>query len=144
MNNDDTVKLLRECDSGVKMGISAIDEVFNSVSDRELCDILMDSKKDHESLDGDIAKLLDEYDADSKEPNIMAQTMSWMKTNVKLAVNESDRTVANLMTEGCDMGIRSLYRYLNEYTTAEKRVRDIALKLISVEEHMRVRMRKYL
>jgi hypothetical protein len=144
MNNDDTVKLLRECDSGVKMGISAIDEVFNSVSDRELCDILMDSKKDHESLDGDIAKLLDEYDADSKEPNIMAQTMSWMKTNVKLAVNESDRTVANLMTEGCDMGIRSLYRYLNQYTTAEKRVRDIALKLISVEEHMRVRMRKYL
>lgn len=144
MDNDDTIKLLRECDSGVKMGINAIDEVFNSVSDKELSGVLMDSKRDHEALDQDIAKLLVEYDADQKEPNVMAQTMSWMKTNVKLAVNESDKTVANLMTDGCNMGIKSIYKYLNQYAKAEKRVRDIAIKLISVEEHMRVSMRKYL
>ena len=29
MVNEDTIKLLRECDAGIKMGVSAIDEVID-------------------------------------------------------------------------------------------------------------------
>lgn len=144
MYNDDSVKLLRECDSGIKMGISAIDDVFNSVSDHELSDILIEAKKDHEELESDLSKLLIEYDAAEKEPGVMAKTMSWVKTNVKLATNESDKTVADLITDGCNMGIKSLHRYLNQYAAAENKVKDLVRKTINVEEHMLTKMRKFL
>lgn len=144
MNSDDTVKLLRECNSGIKMGISAIDDVFNSVSDHELSDILIDAKKEHEELESDLSKLMLEYDAEEKEPGVMAKTMSWIKTNVKLAKNESDKTVASLITDGCNMGIKSLHRYLNQYEQAENKVKDLVRKTINVEEHMVTKMRKYL
>ena len=36
----DTVKLLRECDSGIKMGVEAIDEVLSKVSDSNLGEML--------------------------------------------------------------------------------------------------------
>lgn len=144
MYNDDTVKLLRECDAGIKMGISSIDDVLDSVADVELNKILIEAKKDHQELESDIDKLLSEYAAEEKEPGVMAKTMSWLKTNVKLVKNESDETIADLITDGCNMGIKSLHRYLNQYSAAEKKVKDIVLKTINVEEHMLTKMRKFL
>lgn len=144
MENEDTIKLLRECDSGIKMGISAIDDVFNSVTDHELSDILICAKKEHEELEDDLSKLMLEYDVKEKEPGVVAKTMSWVKTNVKLAKNESDKTVASLITDGCNMGIKSLHRYLNQYENAEKKVKDLVRKTINVEEHMLGKMMKFL
>ena len=36
MIEQDTIKLLRECDAGIKMGISAIDDVLEYVKSEEL------------------------------------------------------------------------------------------------------------
>ena len=34
--NDDSIKLLRECEAGIKMGISAIDDVIDDAQDKKL------------------------------------------------------------------------------------------------------------
>ena len=63
--------------------------------------------------------------ADIKEPSVMAKGMSWIKTNMQMAMNESDKTIANIMTDGCNMGIKNLNKYLNEYGDAgQRRARD--------------------
>ena len=67
----------------------------------------------------------------TKEPNVMAQGMSWIKTNMKLAMNTSDETLAELMTDGCNMGVKSLSRYLNQYKAADDRAKAITKKLIN-------------
>ena len=36
--------------------------------------------------------------------------MSWMKTNMKLAMDTSDAAIADLMTDGCNMGVKSLHK----------------------------------
>ncbi len=36
MSEQDTVRLLRECDAGVKMGISSIDDILDYVRDNRL------------------------------------------------------------------------------------------------------------
>lgn len=38
--NDDTIKLLRECDAGVEMGIKTLDNVIDDVESDELRKIL--------------------------------------------------------------------------------------------------------
>ena len=80
----------------------------------------------------------------TKEPNVMAQGMSWIKTNIKLAMNTSDETLAELMTDGCNMGVKSLSRYLNQYKAADDRAKAITKKLISLETDLCSDLRVYL
>ena len=80
----------------------------------------------------------------TKEPNPIAKGMSWMNTNVQLAINDSDKTIADLITDGCNMGVKSLSRYLNQYKAASEKAKDIAKKLISLEERLVVDLRAYL
>lgn len=144
MIEQDTIKLLRECDAGVKMGINSIDDVLPSVSDEKLKEALSDSKKEHSELDREIHELLNKYRDDGKEPGAIASGMSWIKTNVMLAVNESDSTVSDLITDGCNMGVKSLNRYLNEYAAADEVSKDITKRLIKIEEKLADQIRKFL
>ncbi len=144
MIEPDTIKLLRECDAGIKMGVASIDDVLDYVHDSELRKSLTDCKNEHEKLKTELQQLLDNYGDDGKEPNPMAKSMSWMKTNVKLVMNESDKTIADLITDGCDMGVKSLTKYLNQYKAADETSKDIAKRLIASEEQLTADMRQFL
>ena len=144
MVEQDTIKLLRECDAGVKMGIDSIEDVKDNVEDSELEKLLLDCKDEHTKLHDEINSLLDKYNDDGKEPAAMAKGMSWIKTNMKLAMDESDNTVADLITDGCNMGVKSLNRYLNQYTAADEVSKDVTKRLINLEEKLAVDIRKFL
>ena len=144
MIEQDTIKLLRECDAGVKMGVSSIDEVLPYVRSKELKQCLEACKREHEELKEKIEKQLDRFGDEGKNPNPIAKSMSWMKTSVKLAMHESDHTIADLMTDGCNMGVKSLNRYLNQYKAAEEYSKDMTKRLIQLEEKLTVDMREFL
>jgi len=144
MIEQDTVKLLRECDSGVKMGVSSIGDVIDYVHSDSLRHCLSNCKSEHEKLGHEIKELLDRYHDDGKEPNPMAKGMSWVKTNVMLAMNESDSVIAGLMTDGCNMGVKSLHKYLNQYKAADEPSKDIAKRLIKQEEKLTADIRSFL
>ena len=144
MIEQDTIKLLRETDAGIKMGIASIDDVLDNVSNENFQHLLTKCKADHEVLQTDIQVLLDKYHDDGKNPNPIAKGMSWMKTNMKLGMDGSDATVAELMTDGCNMGVKSLHRYLNQYKAADETSKDIAKRLINLEEKLAVDIRCYL
>ena len=144
MIEQDTIRLLRECDAGVKMGVSSIDEVLPFVKSEKLEKLLTDCKKEHEKLDKELQGLLDKYKDEGKQPNVMAKSMSWMKTNMKLMMKESDATIADLMTDGCNMGVKSLNMYLNQYKAADEVSKDITKRLINLEEKLVVDIRDFL
>ena len=144
MVEQDTIKLLRECDAGVKMGISSIEDVLDNVKNEKFEKLLTSCKNEHVKLGEEIENLLDKYNDDGKEPAAMAKGMSWIKTNVMLAMNESDETVADLMTDGCNMGVKSLNKYLNKYEAADEVSKDITKRLINLEEELAVDIRSYL
>ena len=134
MIEQDTIKLLRECDAGVKMGIASIDDVLDYVKSQKLKDFLIDCKNEHVTLDREIGEELNRFHDDGKDPNPMAKGMSWMKTNVKLVINESDHTIADLITDGCNMGVKSLNMYLNQYAAADEKSKDICKRLINLDK----------
>jgi hypothetical protein len=105
---------------------------------------LLDCKDEHEQLNTEIQELLNKYKDEGKDPNPIAKGMSWVKTNVKLAMHESDHTIADLMTDGCNMGVKTLNRYLNEYKAADEVSKDIAKRLINLEEQLAIDIRSYL
>ena len=144
MVEQDTIKLLRECDAGVKMGVASIEDVLDNVENEELEKMLTKCKEEHENLEAEIDALLQKYNDDGKEPAAVAKGMSWLKTNMKLAMNDSDYTVADLMTDGCNMGVKALNKYLNQYSAADEVSKDITKRLINIEEKLAVDIREYL
>ncbi len=144
MIEQDTIKLLRECDAGVKMGVASINDVLEYVHNDTLKQILSQCRREHEILSGELETLLAKYHDEGKDPNPMAKGMSWMKTNVKLAMKESDKTIADLMTDGCNMGVKSLNKYLHQYKAADEVSKDIAKRLIHLEEQLAIDIREYL
>ncbi len=136
MNGTDTVKLLKESDAGVKMGVSAIDDVLDKVSSDKLLNILNESKEKHQQLGSKIHEMLNKEHDETKEPNPIAKSMSWMKTNVKLAMDKNDQTIADLITDGCNMGVKSLNRYLNQYAAASEEAKSYTKELIDLEESL--------
>ena len=144
MVEQDTVKLLRECDAGVNMGISSIDQVRDHVRSERLKDYLVECRREHDKLNSEVQSLLDKYGDDGKNPNPVAKGMSWIKTEVKRGMDDSDSTVADLMTDGCNMGVKSLNRYLNEYKAADEVSKDITKRLIKLEEGLAKDIRGYL
>lgn len=144
MIESDTIKLLRECDAGIKMGVTSMDDVLDFVYDKTLLKCLADCKDEHVKLKEEIEILLEKYHDDGKEPSPMAKSMSWMKTNAKLVMDESDETIADLMTDGCNMGVKSLSRYLNQYQAADEKTKDITKRLINMEEKLAADIRCFL
>lgn len=64
----------------------------------------------------------------------MASMFSKMSTDIKLLADDSTEKIAEIMLDGCHMGIKSVGQYLNKYPDASKHSRDLAQKLIDTEQ----------
>ena len=126
------------------MGISSLDDLMDYAKNPELRNCLKGCRSKHDKLQSDINNALHRFHDSGKEPTTMAKGMSWMKTNVKLAVDNSDETVADLVTDGCNMGIKSLSKYLNQYKAADEDSKNLARRLISSEEELVTDVRRFL
>ncbi len=144
MIEQDTIRLLRECDAGIQMGVSSIEELQERVQAPAYRRCLAQSRAAHEQLDGELQSALHRFGDRGKDPNRMAQSMSWLKSNAMLALKPDDSTVADLITDGCNMGVKSLSRYLNEYKAADEASKSIARRLIHLEERLAADSRPYL
>lgn len=144
MIEKDTVRLLRECDAGVKMGISSLDHVQERVKNQKFKQIIDECKDEHLSLQENIKELLNTYQDEGKKPDFMAKTMSEIKTSAKLSADDSDETVADLLTDGCNMGVKSLHKYLNQYKAADERSKNVTKKLIDLEQRFTIDISSYL
>ena len=127
------------------MAVSSLDDVMEKIENANLKKLLEETKDHHSKLGNEIHSLLIEYGCEEKEPCAMAKGMSKMKTGVMMSMkDDTDATAADLITDGCNMGIKTLNRYLNQYKAADDKSKGICGKLISIEEELCKELREYL
>ena len=144
MPTQDTIKLLNECIEGIKKAVESLDEVLDKAKNENLITILRNSLEEHKKL-GDLThQKLNEFHDKDKEPSALAKAMSWMSTNLKLFTGDVDEKIADLITEGCNMGIKSISRYLNQYPNSRDDVKDLVHELIKIEDKLVHELRSYL
>ena len=141
---NDTVRLLKECDAGIRMGEDAMKKLIPRAKSRELKNALEVARDTHTALASEVREELREHNQSISDPHPVAHLMSNVKLGVKLMINDGDKTIADFMTDGCDMGIKSLSKFLNEYKSASASSRDIAKRLIASEEYLENKMRGFL
>ena len=140
---EDTLNLLADCSAGIKMALSTIDGILPGVQDHTLRQKLKDSVSTHHRIQDETLSMLQALGGSDKEPSAMAKSMSWLKTNTKMALGD-DTTAAYLVADGCDMGVKSLCRSRNRYPAAQKEAKAIAEQLIDCEEKLSTSMRPFL
>ena len=142
--NNDTKNLLKECNSGIQMGVSAIEQLLPHVNDTQLRKIIDESRWEHIELGNQTHKILNQSGEPIDAPSPMAKTMSKLKISTQYALNSDDSEIADLLTDGCNMGVKSINKYLNQYTNARTDVKNIAIGLVNMEEKLADNLRKYL
>ena len=119
-------------------------EILENVKDQKLREILISSKNHHEQLGNELHILLQKYGDTTKDPGVIAKGMSWIKTNAKLAIDDSDRVCADLITDGCHMGTKTMQRHINQYLAADREARGKAEELIRMEELLACELKPFL
>ena len=140
----DTTYLLKECNAGCRMATNSLEQVIPHVEDQKLCDLLHKYDLKHREIKEGCDVLLGKIGEEKNEPHPLARAFAWMGTEMKLSFRDDGSAVAGMMMDGCSMGIKSLSRYLNQYSEASQESRDLARKLIRMEEDFLVELGHYI
>lgn len=144
MQERDTINLLKECNSGLKMAVNSIDEVIEKVRSRQIHSILEQSLQKHKKLGDNVHALLLNYNETTQKPGKFAKAMSWLMINMKFLKTPTDYKIAEIMYDGCNMGIRSIYHYKNMYSDASGEAKNLASQIIENEKYCMTELQKYL
>ena len=142
--SQDTVELLKECDAGCKMAIDSMEQISKYVSDDKLQTIIQKYNDSHIKLEEEIHRLLNNIGEEDKEPNPIAKASSWIQSEVKMMMNCDSKQAANLLTDGCNMGVKSLCEYKNQYKAADDKSVKICEKLCDIETKMAYELQPFL
>ena len=142
--NDDTKNLLKECNAGTKMAVQTLDQLLPSVHDPDFKDSLEKYRNAHASFGDKLHGLANQGGTAAGDLGPMEKLSARIMTGMKLMLNDSEKKIASMLTDGCNMGIKSLHQYLNEYQAADETSKDIAKRLIHLEESLVKDVREYL
>lgn len=140
----DTIRLLGDCTADIRMRVSTIDALLPNIKDHRLRQKLQESVQDHQLLHKHACNLLSRYGGKEKHPNPLAQSMRTIRTGARMAMGGDDTIAAELVADGCDLGVRSLCRSQNRYCMASPDAQILTRELIRCEEALSARLRPYL
>lgn len=126
------------------MAISSMNQVKESIQEEKLLKVIDEYDKKHRKLEDKISILLNESENAEKEPKKMAEVYSWVSTEMKLMIRDDSHEIAKIMMNGCNMGIQSLSRYINEYGNASAESLSIAKELVKAEEEFMKELKQFL
>lgn len=132
----DTVELLKECDAGCKMAVDSMEQIGKYVTDDQLKTLITKYNDEHIKMEEDIHRMLNNMGEEEKEPNPMAKASSWIQSEVKMAIKGDTHQAASLLTDGCNMGIKSLHEYKNQYKAADDKSVQMCEKICNIETRM--------
>lgn len=138
-----TIQLLKECDSGCKMAVSSMDQILEFVPEGKLKRIIGGYEEKHRELGNDAAKQLMALGQTGKEPEMMASAFSWMSTEMKMMMKGDEKQAAKIIMDGCNMGIKSICGFQNQYAGASKESMALSEKLVKTEETFRDEMKPF-
>jgi len=142
--NEDTINLLNECNAGCKSGTNSMEQVQYYIENEKLKSIIDEYNDKHIKIGDECHQMLNLYHEEEKDPQVSAKAFSWISTKMKLVMNNDTHEIADIMIDGCNMGIKSVSEYKKKYKTASKESVDLAKKLIKTEQEFMNELLRYL
>lgn len=134
MNYFDTISLLKACNQGCKYATNSMESLYPHIKSQSLRQVIDDFNNKHIEIGDKCHELLNDINANEKDPKPMASMFAKMSIDIKMLVDGSDEKVAEMMFDGCNMGIKTVGKYLNKYTEASNDSKKLAKDLIGLEQ----------
>lgn len=141
---NDTVKLLKECDSGCKTAIDGMTQVVKHISSEDFRSELQHCCRQHVGHSKRCHAMLNEMGESTGEPPRIEEAMMHAGTSIKLAIHNDDRHIAEMLAEGANMGMTSISKVMNACPDASESSRRLAAEIIREEQHFYNSMLRYL
>ncbi len=132
--NNDSINLLKECDAGCKNATNSMEQVLGFMQDSKLKDVINDYNKQHIEIGNQCHNLLNKYGSNEKDPQPMARAMTFITTEVKMMSGNTTQKAAEIMMDGCSMGIKTVSGYINKYSGANSESVRMANKIVKLEQ----------
>ena len=132
----DTIALLKECNAGCKSATNSMEQVRSYVKDERLKHLITHYNDRHIALGDECHVMLEELGQSEKDPSPIPAAMAKLSSTIKLTVNSDTSHVAELLADGCNMGVKSLAKYHNKYEQASPEAKRLASDLIKLELDM--------
>jgi len=139
-----TIKLLEECSQGCRMAVESMDQISKYVTGDRMENLLSDYRRKHDQLGKRVDEMLKEGGAQPKQPGVAASAMSWVTTEVKMKLKNDNSQISTLMMDGCNMGIQSISKAMNQNAAASKESRGLAQELVRTEESFMQDLKEFL
>ena len=134
MKEENNINLLDELNKGCCMGSDAVKFILDKVDGKkfkEVCDNLLE---EYEDLQEKINKVYDKYsDNEPHETNLMNKAMTWYGIQMKTMADNSASKLAELLTQGLNMGIIEGKKLLN-HKDADKKGLKLVEEYVDMQE----------
>ena len=141
---ENTKKLLGECNSGCKMAVDSMNQVSHYVTDEKLAGVIAKYSSKHKEIEVETFKLLAQEGQGEKEPGAFVSAFSWLTTEMKMMAKDDNQQAAKIMMNGCNMGIQSITETMHECADASEESMSLAKKLVRTEEDLMNEMKNFL
>lgn len=134
--NSDTVALLKECDAGCKMAVESMQQVRAYTENGELRAVIDTYLKRHGDFGDKCHRMLNQIHETTQDPPKMASAFAKISTDMKLMMERDTHKIAEILIDGCNMGIKSVTEYVHKYDQADGGSVSLAKELIQMEKKM--------
>ena len=135
--------LLCDVYRNAKMGADAIINLLHRVTDKELKSELSVELSRYEDFAAEAKSALKELDESPEEEGMISRLMAKIGITMNTVIDKTSSHIAQMIIEGCVMGITDLQKRLNDGRDYKK-AEALARRLIAFEEDTAERMRAYL
>ena len=111
-----------------------MEQVLGFVKNEKLRQLIERYNDSHIKIGDECHDMLNEMNENEKDPQKAASMMAKIGTEMKLMMDDSTKKVAELLIDGCNMGIKSLCKYINQYTTADEKCLRLTKRLVKLEQ----------
>ncbi|MCM1253678.1 MAG: hypothetical protein NC321_12720 [Clostridium sp.] len=143
MKQDD-IAILREIQKNTQMAMTTIDTLLDKTSDDEFCIKLSRQSIEYAKIHNDAVEQLVEENSATYRSNQITDMMLRGSVHMGTLLNISTSHLAEMMIEGSNRGLTSMYKTVKHNTLAQDRSVELAQELMDFEERSIEQMREYL
>ena len=141
---DENVEMLNYIYQNAEMGTTTIQQILKEVKDLEFKEILKEQLKDYEYVTNKADLLLNTEGRIPKGLDAMPKVMSYFKIKFDTLRDDTSSHIAEMMINGSTMGVTEITRNLNKYDDVENDVKDLASRLLKIEQDNIEALKPYL
>lgn len=141
MNDND---LLNSTYQGAKMGCEGINHLIQLTDDTSFRNALENEFEEYQQIISSANEIMQEQNNKPKDLGLMAKASSYISTSLDTLMDKSTSHMAEMMIEGNTMGITEITKDIKEYQGQDKRVMNLANKLLKTEQANIEEMKNFL